>query len=395
MQSVNFDSLEFDRIPQRFYSSRGVPQTRWVRVGMPRIPQHMVNGVFYLYATMDDARAGKRPGGTGFIVRYAGYANQYASQHYFYGVTNWHVAVQGGFSIIRLNTKDGGTDIIELGPEDWYFEANKADVAVVPLGLDENVHDVSSISTQEFEYKPDWPPDMPYVFGVGEDVFMIGLFIDHDGVTTNLPSARFGNISMMPNEKAKIKQPNGFQGECYILDMHSRTGFSGSPVYAYRTFANDLTGDLQGHAFEEIELREFGQRLSGKLRVHNTLKLLGIHWGQFPEKWELRDKSKLQEARKDLILDGAYVEGLSGMTCVIPARQIMEIFQMDALTKLRGPIVSEPLFTYSAAPKAEAASSIVSAEANQAEPEGDSNPDHREDFTHLVDAASRKKPQAD
>jgi hypothetical protein len=201
---------------------------------MPYIPQNVINGVFYLYRDDAHARAGRNPGGTGFIVRFDGtFMDLEIPGHHFYGVTNWHVACKSGFSTIRLNKKDGGTDIVELGPEDWHFLPGKYDVAVVPLSLDDEFHQVSSISTRQFLDTP----KQAYLdhVGVGDDVFMLGLFIDHYGVSENVPSARFGNISMMPNSKAKIKQATGYMGESFVLDMHSRTGFSGSPVYVYRT----------------------------------------------------------------------------------------------------------------------------------------------------------------
>src|ERR1700681_1223038 len=101
---VSFDDLEFEHVPAVFHSTRGVPQIRSVRVGMPRIPQNVISSVFYLYWSREDAEAGKNPGGTGFIVRYEGTFDGGIPGHHFYGVTNWHVACQG-FSTIRLNTK--------------------------------------------------------------------------------------------------------------------------------------------------------------------------------------------------------------------------------------------------------------------------------------------------
>lgn len=121
--------------------------------------------------------------------------------------------------------------------------------------------------------------------------------------------------------------------------MHSRSGFSGSPVYVYRTFGSDLT-EVWGEQFEYLEMEfddlhlqtsrlgsmgSFGEPFSGRVRgTHGRLKtkhmfkLLGIHWGQFPEEWELQDPKRLKKSRRDLIVNGAYVTGLSGMTCVIP-----------------------------------------------------------------------------
>src|SRR5487761_1303474 len=262
IHQVSFDDLEFERAPQRFLSTAGVPQTRWVRVGMPRIPESLLDTVFYLYRTSDDAAAGRDPGGTGFIVRYGHpfFDDPNKPAPSVYGVTNWHVACASGLSVIRLNKKDGGTDIIEFGPEDWHFIPGKYDVAAVPLKLDDKVHEAAAVSTATFF---DNGPNGPKI-GVGDDVFMIGLFVDHDGMTTNIPSARFGQISMMADRRATIKQPTGYDGESFVVDMHSRTGFSGSPVYVYRTFGHDLANGFFGHEFEAHGLREgFAGSLTG------------------------------------------------------------------------------------------------------------------------------------
>jgi hypothetical protein len=86
---------------------------------------------------------------------------------------------------------------------------------------------------------------------------------------------------------------------------------------------------------------EYGGPVRGRLRFSNLFQLLGLHWGQFPEKWELRDKPKLiQESRRDLIVEGGYVEGMSGMTCVIPAWQIMEVLDMPILKEIRMPRIA-------------------------------------------------------
>jgi len=303
---------------------------------MPKIPSKVIDAVFYLYASRGDALAGRNPGGTGFLVHYNGYGSQSVPPGQVYAVTNWHVACRE-WSVIRLNKQDGGIDVVDLGPEDWQFLPGKCDVAAVPASLDPKIHIVSAIPTSIFARPPrGFEPQI----GVGEDVFMIGLFIDHDGIATNVPSARFGNVSMLPNSKATIEQPTGYRGESYIVDMHSRTGFSGSPVFAYRTFGSDLT-ETGGHRFDDLLIDNLNQRLhsgspfSGKLKTAPLFQLIGIHWGQFPERWELRERSALKEAyRKDLIVEGAYVEGMSGMTCVIPAWQIMEVFDM---AELKGP----------------------------------------------------------
>ena len=392
VHAISWWDLDFDRVAVPFYSTAGVPQTKWEKVGMPRIPQNVINGVFYLYRDRADAEAGRNPGGTGFIVRYDGTFRDMVPGHHFYGVTNWHVACRE-FSTIRLNKKDGGTDIIELGPDQWYFIPGKYDVAAVPLTIDDEIHQVSSISTQQFAEIPRDPLSMrSNGIGVGEDVFMIGLFIDHNGITTNVPSARFGNISMLPNPKAKIEQSNGYKDESYVVDMHSRTGFSGSPVYVYRTFGSDLTR-VAGHDFDEIEIENvqiegtYGNRMrarGGRLRARSLFKLLGILWGQFPEEMELRENPKIDQAKRDLLVKGRYIEGMSGMSCVIPSWEIMEVLDMTELKELRHPGVA-------AARKADASKP----KPQSAPPASDENPTHLEDFTRLVDVAARKRPQGD
>jgi len=391
MHPVCLADLEFRRVAVSARTERGVAYQRWVRVGMPKIPASVINDVFYLYANVEDAKSSRNPGGTGFIAEYTGVHGRYLGPtKYYYGVTNWHVACADGFSVIRLNTKDGATDIIEFGPEEWQFLPDKHDVAAIPLTLDADLHDISTIGTHFFLEEPDerFEPTV----GVGEDVFMIGLFVDHAGFTTNVPSARFGNVSMLPSKKALIKQPNDYWGESYVIDMHSRTGFSGSPVFAFRTFGSDLTQGAFGTHFDELRLDfanigfmpeyyDAPSRASGSIRAPTLFRFLGIHWGQFPEKWELKEKSRLKESRrKDLIVDGGYVEGMSGMTCVIPAWHIMEVLDMPVLKGPREEALAAAKRRDAGQPKAESARPI-----------SEENPTHREDFTSLLSAAARKQ----
>lgn len=384
-RAICLHDLDFDRLPIQCRSTAGAAYTRWARVGMPRIPPKIVDDVFYLYRTVEEAKSGRNPGGSGFVVeRSEGW------HPFFYGVTNWHVAVRDGFSVIRLNLHGGGTDIIELGPEDWEFIPGKYDVAVVPLKVDER-HQFSSVQVESFQCAPD--PNVAIQIGVGEDVFMIGLFVDHGGTTTNVPSARFGQISMLPHEIAPIKQPTGFFGESFVVDMHSRTGFSGSPVFVYRTLGSDLSKEW--HDFNSIEFGPPNQTTahlrpqdtsggSGTIWVSNFLKLLGIHWGQFPEEWELRERESIDESRrKNLILEGAYVEGMSGMTCVIPAWNILEVLHLDKFNKMQKDVVRR-------------AGKPREPKGESAPPASDEHPKGRERFNSLLSAAARKRePKAE
>jgi hypothetical protein len=340
MRSICLHDLDFEQVPLTRRSTRGLPYQQWMRVGMPRIPENIIRSVFYLYASKEDALAGVNPGGTGFIVdtgiKLDSASRSFTLPHY-YGVTNWHVACDGDdcFPVIRLNTVDGGIDVLEFNPDQWEFLPGKCDVAVIPLhSLDDRTHAVQSISTNLF-VRTDANP-----YYIGDDTFMIGLFLDHAGVTTNVPSARFGNISMLPNPRATIRQYTGYDGVSYVVDMHSRTGFSGSPVFAYRTFGSDLT-ELFGHRFDHLEIDDWDSEHSrgGRLQVRTLFNFLGIHWGQFPEEWEINSSKKpltrKAARKKGLLVDESYIEGMSGMTCVIPAWEILEVLNMPKLKKQR------------------------------------------------------------
>jgi hypothetical protein len=277
---------------------------------LPRIPADMLKSTIFLYKSEEDAVAGKDGGGTGFIfgVRLKADTEQFA----LYAVTNWHVACRGS-SVIRVNRKGGGVDVIDFGPEDWIFSAASHDIAMVPFPLDAARHDVKFFGTEMFATDAQIAK---HQIGPGEDVFMVGRFVDAGGIQSNQPAVRFGNISMMP---APMKQENGATVPSYAIDMHSRSGFSGSPVFVYRKPGQDL-----GHGNMDL-----GDQF---------LFLLGIHWGQFPEMWEIKDKPR--KAAEDagevsLDADAKYVSGLSGMTCVAPASAIVDLLNHPKLIAQR------------------------------------------------------------
>ena len=274
---------------------------------MPRIPEEILNCTFYLYRTREDAERGVSSGGTGFLVAYPFFARDQRATT-LYGVANWHVAVKGGCSCVRVNARNGPPAIFEFGPEDWVFQPGGDDLAVIELPIDPSVHSIRAIPTNLIATPERVRRDR---INVGEDVFMIGRFIDHDGGPTNRPAARFGNISIMPT---LIRQPNEQSRECYCVDMHSRSGHSGGPVFAYRTFGQDLAGSGQERIRTELTDRNF------RIEYTPVFVLLGVHCGQFPEPWEIK--------RQKTTIEGEFVEGFSGMTMVIPAWSICDLLDL-------------------------------------------------------------------
>lgn len=288
---------------------------------MPRIPPAMLNSVVYLYPTVADAKAGRNFVGSGFLVFWE---FEGTSQGLVYVVTNWHVACQGS-PVVRVGTEDGGCDVFDFDEVEWEFDP-KYDIAVHAIALKQGFHRYAFMPINGFVTLEKAKEQK---IGPGDDVFMVGRFIDHDGVTENRPAVRFGNISIDPTS---IVQESGVAADSYCLDLHSRTGYSGSPVFIYRTPGYDLEQSLEGSD---------GQRLL--LAGTNLLMLLGIHFAQFPELWEVTDKGKLinKDTHEPLLTDGKFIRGLSGMTCVLPAWSILEVLNMPKIKTHRNAVEAE------------------------------------------------------
>jgi hypothetical protein len=261
---------------------------------MPRLYDFVLNCVVYLYPSESDAGQGRRVGGTGFLVS----ARIDESLSRTYVVTNAHIIEQGG-KFIRLNTTEGEFNIIESSESEWILHRNKDDVAIRPIDLDP-IFDTWSVSNEWFVTKD---VARKFNFGIGDDVFMVGRYIDHEGKQQNLPAARFGNISMMPGELVHQKERNHFQ-ESYMVEMRSLPGFSGSPVFT----------SIVPPAVERIE--GFGAQPRNATFYTGRPLLLGIDWGHFIFKLPVQDERKS-------------VDVYPAMTGVVPAWKIQELIDLE------------------------------------------------------------------
>jgi hypothetical protein len=117
--------------------------------------------------------------------------------------------------------------------------------------------------------------------------------------------------------------------------------------------------------------------------------LLGVHWGQFPEPWELTGQSKPDAAKaskESLVIDGGYVKGLSGMTLVVPVWRIMEVLNLPKFKEQR----HRGDEAWKKKKASEPPDPIAESAAGAAE-----NPHHREDFKRLLDAAVKRPKSSD
>ena len=302
---------------------------------MPRIKQELQLTAFYLYGRSPKTGQIEGPRGTGvFVMREP--ANPLFRPH-VYAVTAHHVAVEHGASILRINqilgspvsfgaTTQLSSRFLEHEPHEWLFMPGSDDLAAIDVsdeiwpapnfkkfdflrGVDER-----DFVTENFV--------MDVVLGAGDDGLMLGLFAKNPGRDFNLPAARFGNISQIANPKNPVPQGNGVVRPSHIFDMHSRPGFSGSPVYVYRTPDNDLTAiDSEGNFHLDMNRRD-----------NAFLKFLGIHSGQFEENLEV---SKAEAYGQLPIHEGDHITVPSSMTVIVPAWRITELLNLPQFEELR------------------------------------------------------------
>jgi hypothetical protein len=383
---------------------------RWVPYGMPRLSPNLADAVFFLYAkdpskppTSDDLLG---PRGTGVIVGIYDRSRPASVLHY-YAITAAHVA-RGGASIIKLNSKGGASRVIDFDPCEWTADLAWEDLAAVDITDRLRNDDRTSyipldmLATRDFNSRVQ--------LGIGEDGFMLGLFVEHFGTAKNLVAARFGNVSMLADDGAPISRHDPaldvqFVSPCHVFDMHSRPGFSGSPVFVYRTPDGDLT-DLERRVRRFRLPSPYGRMLlnfnpSDPIEVTEVtergpvfLKLFGIHVAQFQDKVTLEKVTpRTDEEAEPELRSGDTVRFPGSMTIIVPAWQILTLLERPELKEQRQ---ARKEAANAAALADQKRGSVVQESQNEIPvAQTDENPRHKEDFSRLVSEAAKKPRLAD
>jgi hypothetical protein len=292
------------------YSMRGYPVYVWRRP-VPRIHDILLDIVIYLYPSVIDAQAGEAIGGSGFLVAIPSTVSE--NDAFIYAVTNSHVIrkiiEQGNSPVIRLNTEDGGKDVIETSEANWVHHQDGDDVAVCPLLLvNEERYKFGAIAAEMCLTQEEVEE---HHIGPGDEVIMAGRFISHEGRQRNTPTARFGNISMLPWEP--IPQPSGVAQESFLVEMRSLSGFSGSPVFVY--IPANMT-----------RVYRDGVRHTGE----GGLWLLGVDWAHLRVYEDVLESDRKTKVSGDLV-----VEANSGQMAVVPAWRLQDLLDLEELVVAR------------------------------------------------------------
>ena len=317
---------------------------------MPRWPDWTGLGTVFLYRTVEDAESDADTGGTGFLV---GLPWEQGNGTHWYAVTNHHVACRDGFSVIRMNTRDGKSQTIDA--DRWYWLKGH-DLAVHRIEASEHFavgHIFDFRAPMYAEIKLAQEIIDQYSLGIGDEVFSVGRFTDLSGQGRNVPLVRSGIVALMTPTLIRTDTP-WKKEPVRVVEMRSRSGFSGSPVYIY---IDVLTTRLIEGEHSPVDPWKF----------HGPW-LLGVHSGQFPA-----DQNNPDPA-------GAG----SGMATVVPCEALTTLLQDEKTVAER----KEYEDRWRKNPKVQLESASDHAPA-------ESEPGHKERFNRLLDAAVQKPEQDD
>ncbi len=207
---------------------------------------------------------------------------------------------------VRLNLKNAAPDgsyseVSSGGPGvHWVYPSDPAiDLAVTPIGLDFSKYSQLAFPSALF-LTTDQAKQNRLV--EGDSVLFTGIFVQFIGQVKSEPIVREGKIAMIPDEE--VPTTLRVLGNVYLVDAHVFGGNSGSPML--------------------VNLG--GQRDNG-LMAGFDYHLLGLISGYVQETSDFKLQAVASYA-------GTVIAN-SGVAMVVPAQQILDLLDCDALKAIR------------------------------------------------------------
>jgi hypothetical protein len=280
-----------------------------------------------------------------------------------YLVTARHVArALVGPIGIRFNTKAGEFRVCPIERPDWeYFPDPNVDLAAMAF------------------IPPAWADVVPFHvryfatdfkigtknFGAGDFVYVVALYRLLRATRRNIPLVHTGHIAaLMADEPIPVVDSvtgEETQARGYLVESRAISGASGSPVFVRRSIQ---------HMMPDPAEPDGGLRAS----TPGSVWLLGLwqaSWPQKPEQDLLEGVGLPKDVRVSV-----------GVGIVVPAPFIQVLLEMPKIKKQREQIRKER-------------AAGVAATTDSALPTKAENPQHREDFNRLLDAAAKGKQSTD
>lgn len=203
----------------------------------------------------------------------------------FYLVTAGHCLPKRGAVWVILNRKDGKTRRTQLTADGWRTPHDKSvDLAIHPIQT-EDKDDVAFIARDHLLTAARIEK---HRIGLGDDVWLPGLFQDVVGKDKGRPIVRVGTIAAVPGKPIQTVDPVTHKDRppfsAYLVEVRSHSGLSGSPVWVHLPY-----GRGRGHldeppvpSFELRRHREVSSVIGGTPPDDSPNYLLGVlrmHWG--------------------------------------------------------------------------------------------------------------------
>jgi hypothetical protein len=288
----------------------GRPYRIWERI-VPRIDDSVLDCALYLYESEEDASQGAHYGGSGFLVGVPlGWdrddwrtESRAGRAVHIYAVTNAHV-IENGCSVIRLNTKEGATRVIDSGRASWLLHPDGDDLAITPIEPDPELHKFRYLGVG-FDMFVTQERLRDCGIGPGDETFAVGRFVGRDERQSNRPIVRVGHISGLGTELIDQGQErHNFKQESFLVESHSIPGFSGSPVFVWVPLERTVKIRDPERA---SEFRKGVRSYQHRPREY----FLGIDWGHLDE------------------------QNLPGMAGVVPAWKLLEVLSVKQVVEMR------------------------------------------------------------
>lgn len=290
--------------------------------------------------------------------------------HFFYAVTTLHTVADEDVSI-RFNLKGGGVKDVPVSRHDW-IPHGATDLAILPIShlptwdYDiEFVFSVLMVETTDYLISTEVSPNQiqhQHAYGVGDEVFSIGLFAGFGGEKVAQPAARFGHIALVPEkgEKISAKIPPLHRKklipiDAFLVEIAAWQGQSGSPVF----------------------MRPWVDEKRSKDRPISELNfLVGMIQGVYGIKQDVRINNR------EATIEPANM----GLGIVIPSKDIKDLLMEDTVVKARKKMYEERRKTPEAKPMPLSVPS-----KRQRKREGEIT---RTGFEDALKRASRKAPES-
>jgi hypothetical protein len=273
-----------------------------------QVPDQMRKAVVFLYGT----RKGERvPFGTAFFAAYPlpenlGNPGLLITANHV--IAALKTETDDRKVLIRINTREGPATWIKCDVDEWEHPDTRVDFAYMPWSYDETLNadmigwllgagTLTDAVIREQEV------------GLGDEVFMIGLFRNHLGRDRNEPILRVGNIAALPADPIKTRLGDM---RAVLVEARSIGGLSGSPVFVHMGFSRWREGRVMGWTPSD----------GASTGPFAFLGLMHGHWDAL-------------DTETDRVGDGEKVN--MGIGIVVPAEQIMEALRptMEAVVRFR------------------------------------------------------------